>query len=259
MIWRGGGGEVAVVSFCLTYLFIYLLTYSLHGAVLHNKLTGSKLVKKFPAFYGTRRFITALTSARHLFLSWTNSIQSPQPPPTSWRSILILSSHLRHGRHFVMNAFSLTVLSVRVITMQFILQPGPWVKSHELRTGEQGGHNPLPSILSPETLCEQLHSCGISGFHSGVNDVFVILGCYAVWIDSYFTTFRGKPISPISDIWTFEDWERQFVPKRRSVSTGQFVPRKWGATVRPETSVNIYWTACHLKMGSDRLSQNVGQ
>jgi hypothetical protein len=28
-------------------------------------------VKKFPAFYGTRRFITAFTSARHLSLFWT--------------------------------------------------------------------------------------------------------------------------------------------------------------------------------------------
>jgi hypothetical protein len=30
-------------------------------------------------FYGTRKFFTVLTSARHLSLSWTNSIQSPQP------------------------------------------------------------------------------------------------------------------------------------------------------------------------------------
>jgi len=42
-------------------------------------------------------FITVLTSARHLSISWANSIQSPQPPPTSWRSILILSSHLHLG------------------------------------------------------------------------------------------------------------------------------------------------------------------
>ena len=42
-------------------------------------------------------FITVLTSASHLSLSWANSIQSSQPPPTSWRSILILSSHLRLG------------------------------------------------------------------------------------------------------------------------------------------------------------------
>ena len=34
-----------------------------------EKLTGFQFVKKFPAFYGTRRFITAFTSARHLSLS----------------------------------------------------------------------------------------------------------------------------------------------------------------------------------------------
>jgi hypothetical protein len=33
-----------------------------------EKLTGSQLVKKFLAFYGTRRFITVFTTARHLSL-----------------------------------------------------------------------------------------------------------------------------------------------------------------------------------------------
>jgi hypothetical protein len=47
---------------------IVYLTYLLHGAVI-EKLTGSQLVKKFPAFYGTRMFITAFTTARHLTLS----------------------------------------------------------------------------------------------------------------------------------------------------------------------------------------------
>ena len=37
------------------------------------------------------------SSARHLSLSWANSIHSPQPLLTSWKSILILSSHLRLG------------------------------------------------------------------------------------------------------------------------------------------------------------------
>ena len=37
--------------------------------VLLEKLTGLQLVKKFPLFYGTRMFITAFTSARHLSLS----------------------------------------------------------------------------------------------------------------------------------------------------------------------------------------------
>jgi hypothetical protein len=34
-----------------------------------EKLTGVQVVKEFPAFYGTRRFITASTNARHLPLS----------------------------------------------------------------------------------------------------------------------------------------------------------------------------------------------
>jgi len=42
-------------------------------------------------------FITAFTNARHVSLSWTSSIQSILPHPTSWRSILILSSYLRLG------------------------------------------------------------------------------------------------------------------------------------------------------------------
>ena len=47
-----------------TYPLTYLLTPWCR--VLLEKLTGLQLVKKFPAFYGTRRFITALTSVRHL-------------------------------------------------------------------------------------------------------------------------------------------------------------------------------------------------
>jgi hypothetical protein len=73
----------------------YLLTP--WSRVLLEKLTGLQLVKKFPAFYATRRFITALTSARHLSLSWASSIQTTHPHPTSQRSILILFSHLRLG------------------------------------------------------------------------------------------------------------------------------------------------------------------
>ena len=50
-----------------TYLFTYSLTPC--STVLLEKLTGLQLIKKFPTFYGTQRFITAFTSARHLFLS----------------------------------------------------------------------------------------------------------------------------------------------------------------------------------------------
>ena len=73
----------------------YLLTPRCR--VLLEKLTGLQLVKKFPAFHGTRRFITALTSVRHMSLSWANPIQSIYTHPTSWRSILILSANLSLG------------------------------------------------------------------------------------------------------------------------------------------------------------------
>jgi hypothetical protein len=76
-------------------LLTYLLFYG--SRVLLEKLTDSQLVKKFLAFYGTRMFITAFTSVRHLSLSWASSIQSMPPQPISWRYILILSSDLRLG------------------------------------------------------------------------------------------------------------------------------------------------------------------
>ena len=65
--------------------------------MLLEKLTGLQLVKKFPAFHGTGRFITALTSIHHLSLSCASPIQSIYLHPTSWRYILILSTHLCLG------------------------------------------------------------------------------------------------------------------------------------------------------------------
>jgi hypothetical protein len=63
--------------------------------VLLQKPTGSWLVKKFPTFYGTWRFIIPFTSAHHLSQSWARSIQSMPPHPTD--PSLILSSHLCLG------------------------------------------------------------------------------------------------------------------------------------------------------------------
>ena len=79
----------------ITYLLTYLLTPC--SRVLLEKLANLQLVKKFPAFYGTRKFLTALTSSRHPSLSRASPIQFSYPNPTSWRSIIILSSHLRLG------------------------------------------------------------------------------------------------------------------------------------------------------------------
>jgi len=81
--------------FFISFFFRYTYLITARCRVLLEQLTGLQLVKKFPAFHATRRFITALTSARQLSLSWASPIQSIYPHPTSWRSILILSTHLR--------------------------------------------------------------------------------------------------------------------------------------------------------------------
>ena len=56
------------------YYYYYLLTA--WGTVLLENLTGLQLVKNFPAFHRNRRFITALTSVRHLYIS--SASQSPR-------------------------------------------------------------------------------------------------------------------------------------------------------------------------------------
>jgi hypothetical protein len=74
---------VRSLSACLGSIFISVIICVLclnlltpWSWVLLAKLTVFQLIQKFPAFYGTRRFITAFISARHLSLSWANSIQS---------------------------------------------------------------------------------------------------------------------------------------------------------------------------------------
>ena len=47
-----------------------------YSRVLPKKLRDPQLIEKFPAFNGTRWFITAFTTAYHLFLSWARSIHS---------------------------------------------------------------------------------------------------------------------------------------------------------------------------------------
>jgi len=87
------------MSYCNQYLqhscqyYTYLLTYILNPwiRVLLEKVIGSQLVKKFPAFYENRRFIAAFTRARHPSLSWASPIQSMSLHPTTRRSISILS------------------------------------------------------------------------------------------------------------------------------------------------------------------------
>jgi hypothetical protein len=74
-LWKGNGFAFVSLTDSLlrvlrlfTYLITNLITYLLTpwSRVFLEKLTGSQVLKKFPAFYRTRRFITTFTSARYL-------------------------------------------------------------------------------------------------------------------------------------------------------------------------------------------------
>ena len=69
--------QSAWVYVTVTYLLTYLLYLLTPCRVLLEKLTGLQLVKKFPAFHGTRKFITAFTSVRHLIRSQFDPLHTP--------------------------------------------------------------------------------------------------------------------------------------------------------------------------------------
>ena len=62
-------------TFHLSHQFTYLLTYLHHAAESFLRANRFQLVKKFPTFYGTRRFIAAFTSVA--ILSQINPVQVP--------------------------------------------------------------------------------------------------------------------------------------------------------------------------------------
>jgi len=65
-------GSTPSTSFFTLLRFSIQLTYLLTpwSRIFLEKLTVSQLVKKFPAFYGSQRFINAFTRTCHLSLSW---------------------------------------------------------------------------------------------------------------------------------------------------------------------------------------------
>jgi hypothetical protein len=70
-----------------------------------------QLLKDFPAFYGTRRFITMFIRALHWSLSWARSIQSIPPHRISLRYILIFTQlHLRLANGLFPSGFPTKIL-----------------------------------------------------------------------------------------------------------------------------------------------------
>jgi hypothetical protein len=81
---------------CNYHSLTHSLTHSWSWALLEKPSIVQPL-KNFPAFYGTRRFITGFTKALHWSLPWVSSIHSIPPHPISLRSILIFSTQLCVG------------------------------------------------------------------------------------------------------------------------------------------------------------------
>jgi hypothetical protein len=69
--------SVYIISWIMTVLLTdWLTTWSSSSSILPEQLIVPQLVKKFPIFYKTCRFVAAFTRVCHFFLSWARWIQS---------------------------------------------------------------------------------------------------------------------------------------------------------------------------------------
>jgi len=86
---------------CNVIMWLYLCIFSIdltpQSRDLLEKLTVTELVKKFPAFYGTRWSTDVFTRPRHWTLSWARWIQSTSNHPISLKPIQTLYFQLSLG------------------------------------------------------------------------------------------------------------------------------------------------------------------
>jgi hypothetical protein len=79
-----------------TLLYRHLLTYSMEQSPSW-KANWIAASQEIPRVLWNPKVPHRTHKPRHVSLSWASPIQSPHPHPTSWRSILTLSSHLSLG------------------------------------------------------------------------------------------------------------------------------------------------------------------
>jgi hypothetical protein len=146
-------------------------------------------VQTSQALYGTRRFITVFTRARHRSISWARQIQSITSNPISWKPTLILSSlprlrlpgslfpseimysHLPHARymprpshlpwfdHFNYWRRVQIIKLIKATTMEIInfkinYAPAPWssTANKTVSHGEHWRHREAIQACSPNSL-----------------------------------------------------------------------------------------------------------
>jgi hypothetical protein len=133
-----------------------------------------QLLKNFPGFYGSWRFITVFTRALHWSLFWARWMQSIPPHHFSLRSVLMLCSHLRQGLpsgvfhsgfptiFFNSSRWGETVHSVRRPLVSLLYQPGminEYGAFGGMRIGRRNRSNrikPAPVLLYPPQIPHDL-------------------------------------------------------------------------------------------------------
>ena len=165
-IWKLGIMKSVVLKFSYPHMFqkwvilkgfyIYLLTP--WSIILLEKLTGFAANQEIPRILWNPK----AHYRTHLSLSWANSIQSPQPLPTSWRFILILSSHLRLGLSTGLfpSGFPTKTLCTPLPSSIRTTSHSSWSLSSSLCNFL---HSPVtPSLLGPNILLNTLFSNTLS-------------------------------------------------------------------------------------------------
>jgi len=169
---------------------------SLPFTAFPQKQVLTQLVKKFPSFYGTRRFITVFARSNHWSLSWARYIHSTTSHPISLRPILILSSHLR--------------LVFRLVSSLQVFQPEFWMHFSSLSCAPRALH-PLTFLdliililfdemyklwtLSLSTLLQTSAPCSqtLTSYKTNGKYLAVLVRKHLV-IKAYRTTWRKSPL-----------------------------------------------------------------
>jgi len=90
-------------------------TYTISSRVLLENMIITQLIKRFPAIYGSWKFITKFTWGHNWILFWTRRINSTLSHHIFLRSISILSSHLWVGLPHAL--FPLPFLTMMLYTL----------------------------------------------------------------------------------------------------------------------------------------------